>query len=497
MILRPSQRLQRAWPAADQAEQAKLNNRFSPPQPLGDFIDPDPVRWIQNHFYIPETKSPLQLRPYQIAVLRKALTPGADGLFPYSIILWGDVKKSAKSTVAAAVALWRACQVDWGQVVIVANDLKQADSRVGYYIRRAIELHPTLGEKIKVVRNEVKLPNRTLIEAVAIDPSGEAGGNADMVVYSELWGAHETAKQRMWTETTLPPGKFGKAFRWVETYAGFSGEAVLLEGLYLLAKREGQPVDIFPGLDVWEVPATRMLAMWNTEGRMPWHTPEYYAQEEGVLVPNEFLRVHKNQWVTSEDIFVPIEWWDSCRGDIPEYSGESMVVALDAAVSGDSFAMIGVTRHPVDYDSIVVRYSQRWMPPKNGKIDFQGTEDNPGPELELRRLIDRYHVIQVAYDPTQLEDMAGRLGKEGIAWFRSFSQAAERLVADSELRIKIRERKVIHGGDPQLREHIQNANAKVDEDEHKIRIVKRSDLLKIDMAVALSMGSKECMRLNL
>jgi len=497
LISRPSLRLRRAWPAADTADQIRRDNRERPPQPLANFIDPDPVRWIQNHFYIPETKRPLELRPYQIAVLRKALTPGVDGLFPYSIVLWGDVKKSAKSTVAAAVALWRACQIDWGQIVIVANDLKQADSRVGYYIRRAIELHPTLGENIKIIRNEIKLPNRTLIESVAIDPSGEAGGNADMVVYSELWGAHEEAKKRMWTETTLPPGKFGKSFRWVETYAGYSGESVLLEGLYLQAKQEGKPINVFEGVDTWEVRSARMLAMWNTLGRMPWHTNDYYAQEEAVLLANEFLRVHKNQWVSSEDIFVPIEWWDACKGEIPDYAGESMVIALDAAVSGDSFAIVGLTRHPADYSTAIVRYSRRWMPPKGGKIDFQGTEEDPGPELELRRLIDNYNVVQVAYDPTQLEDMAGRLGKEGLAWFRPFTQASERLVADSELRIKIRERTMLHGGDPHLRDHIQNANAKVDEEEHKIRLIKRSELLKIDLAVALSMGTKETMRLNL
>lgn len=115
----------------------------------------------------------------------------------------------------------------------------------------------------------------------------------------------------------------------------------------------------------------------------------------------------------------------------------------------------------------------------------------------MRRLFQEYNIVQVAYDPKQLEDMAGRLGKEGLAWFRSFNQATERLVADSQLRTMIRERRIVHSGEPTLRDHIQNANAKIDEEQHKIRIVKRAEQLKIDLAVALSMGSKECMRLNL
>jgi phage terminase large subunit-like protein len=61
----------------------------------------------------------------------------------------------------------------------------------------------------------------------------------------------------------------------------------------------------------------------------------------------------------------------------------------------------------------------------------------------------------------------------------------------------IQERRIVHGGEPDLREHIGNANAEIDPEERKIRIVKRSELLKIDLAVAMSMANNEIMRLNL
>src|SRR5512139_248197 len=146
---------------------------------MRQFIDSDPIAWIDKHFYIPETKGILPLEPYQREAFRRALKVGDDGLFRFSIVLWSDCKKSAKSTIAAAVALWRAFQVEWGQIVIVANDLKQADSRVGFYLRRAIELNPEMRALCKVVQYKVTLPNHTIIEAVPIDPTGEAGGNAD------------------------------------------------------------------------------------------------------------------------------------------------------------------------------------------------------------------------------------------------------------------------------------------------------------------------------
>jgi hypothetical protein len=159
---------------------------------------PDPVEWIETNFYIPETNGPIKLYPYQQRCLREALSVGGDGLFKYSVIVWSDIKKSAKSTLAAAVALFMAYHRKWGQVVSVANDLKQADSRVAYYARRAIELNPKMRAECKIRNYKITFPNGTFFEAVPIDPTGEAGGNADMVIFSEAWGSSSKAQQSMW-----------------------------------------------------------------------------------------------------------------------------------------------------------------------------------------------------------------------------------------------------------------------------------------------------------
>ena len=84
-----------------------------------------------------------------------------------------------------------------------------------------------------------------------------------------------------------------------------------------------------------------------------------------------------------------------------------------------------------------------------------------------------------------------------MAWFRSFSQGTDRLLSDSQLYALIRERRFWHRREPELREHISNANAKLDDQDSKMRLVKRSENLKIDLAVAASMGSFELLRLNL
>lgn len=454
----------------------------------GVFEDPDPVRWMERHFRIPETPDNLlKLHPYQKAVLWEALMPRRGGDFPYSIVVWSDIKKSIKSTIAAAVALWRAWNTPWGSIKIVANDLKQADSRVSFYIRRAIELHPQMRELVKVKPSGyfMEFPNHARIESIPVDPKGEAGGNDDMVVFSELWAANNAAAQRLWTEMTLSPTKFGKSFRWVETYAGFSGESTLLEKLYLQGVVEGERLNwagnFDPALEIFKNDSSKMLCLWNGTPRLPWQTPEYYAQEEAVLHPMEFLRVHRNQWSVSTSAFVPIEWWDACRVDNlpPMDKNAPVILAADAAVSSDSFGLVMVSGSKGG-ENYAVRYTNAWRPPRNGKIAFEDVEN------EILRLITEYNVVELVYDPYQLEDMMGRLKRRLVARVFPFNQGKPRLIADKALFDLIRDRHIQHRGEVDLREHIGNANSAAEND--KLRIVKRSELLKIDLAVCLSMA---------
>lgn len=453
---------------------------------------PDPIAWIEEYFWIPETRGPLILDAYQKQALRMALEQDADGLYRYSTIIWSDIKKSAKSTIAAAVVLWRAFQLEWGSIYIIANDLKQADSRVAYYLRRAIMLNPEL-RKICTARNyKVTLPNHTFIEAIPIDPTGEAGSNADMVVFSELWGAHSKAQEQMWTETTLPPNKFGRSFRWVETYAGFRGASPLLERLYEQVVKDDQRLD--DDLEVYESPNARMFALWNTRPRLLWQTDEYYASEAATLLPSEFDRVHRNQWSDGgvERFLETMLWWDACREDLPPLDPyEPLVLAADAGVSNDSFALVGVSRHPSRPNDVAVRLVLQWLPPKGGKLDFDVIEET------ITKLCEELNVVMLTYDPYQLHQMMTGLHNRGVVYTDEFGQQSERLSADKQLLDLIMRRGLAQDGNAILRQAIDNADRKVDPESRKIRIVKRTESLKIDPAVAASMAVFRCLEMNL
>jgi phage terminase large subunit-like protein len=459
----------------------------------------DPIAWIEQNFYIPELNGPIQLMPYHKAVLREAFSKDEAGNFKYNLVVWGDIKKSIKSSIAAANALYRGYHLEWGSIKIIANDLKQADSRVAFYLRRAIEMNPGLNG-IKQTGYKTVFPNHTTIEAIPIDPSGEAGGNDDLIVFSELWAAKHKAMEQMWTEMTLSPTKFGRSQRWIETYAGFSGESPILERLYERGIK-GEHLDLsytdssgFNDLTGLEVYATDgLLMLWNTVPRCPWQTQAYYDEEEATLLPTEFVRVHRNQWASSTSKFVERIWWDACYEPLPPLTKDQpAILAVDASKGSedqkyiaDCFAVVMVTRHPSNSDYAAIRYCGIWQAERGKLLDYEPIED------EIKRLCSEFSIVELAYDPHQLHDMMTRLKREGVANTKEFNQGAPRLKSDRQLRDIIINRRIAHDGNPLLTQHIDNANV-VSHGEEGIRLIKRQDTLKIDAAVALSMAVNRC-----
>lgn len=229
---------------------------------------------------------------------------------------------------------------------------------------------------------------------------------------------------------------------------------------------------------------------------------EDYVESRGSSLTEAQKRVRLfGEWEDEEtpNLFLEsISMWDRLQQPVPSLDqSTSVVLAVDGAVTRDHFAIVGVSRDPANSEDMLVRLVKVWVPPKNGKIDFMGTEENPGPELFLRDFCANHNVVTIVYDRTQLHDMMSRLMRDGVAWCQEFSQMTPRTVADQMLYDYILQGRIHHDGNGTLREHIQNAGASVDDGGRKRRIVKIRARKKIDAAVALSMAVYECARLNI
>lgn len=474
---------------------------------IDDWLDEnylvDRPRNMQNAAILPAGN--IQLADYQRKVLKEALSRNSDGKLNYSTIVWSEPKKSGKTAIAAGVALYMAEHSTASHIYCLANDGKQSKDRIFQAMARCMQLHQIHGgiyKTNKVVWNPptIRFANGSKVEAIPCDAAGEAGAEPLMTVWSEMWGYAQQHKERLWSEMTIPPTLYGYAMRWIESYAGYEDESTILWNLYDAGVNQGRRHPGFPDLPVWINDRSRQLTFWSEEHRMPWQTQEYYDNEAVLLLPNEFLRIHKNQWVTSTtSLFDDIHYWDRCANpDIAKalLPGDNtpMVVAIDASVSGDCSAIIGVTRHPDDgWDDpvrrVVERYIGVWYPPKGGKLNYTYTL-----EPAIKKLADDYNIYKFVYDPYQLHKMCTDLRIDGVGAFQEFSQHGRRLAADKQLYDMIIHRQYIHSGAGVTRQHAMNTAAKT-EGRH-IRFIKKSGGRPIDLMVAASMCADEILRLN-
>jgi len=440
----------------------------------------DVAEFIQREMVISETNQPLILHPEQADVLR-AMSHKTNGLYDYALWLYSAPKKSGKTTIGAAVALWQAWQVPNGFVYIIGNDLSQADNRMMESIRYAITHNPRFKNRARIIRNTIYLDNGTKLQSIPVDPKGEAGMNPTGLFWTEAWGAMGTKPELLWSEAVLSPTRAGKSFKFVESYAGFEGESLILERLYKSIIKGGRPHDTIPELYT----KGESIGYWCTRRYMDWQVknPQYYINEENEKTPQEFARIHSNVWASATQAFVPNEWVRACQSEYSLNAGEGVIIGVDAATSSDCFSVVMCSRRGND---VYVHYSRVWYPPKGDTIDFRE------PEAEIRRLIHEYNVVECCFDPYQLHSLMTNIRDEEFVNVRPFPQGGDRLLSDMRLYTLIRERKLHHHGDADLVQHISNADADISKEENKLRIVKRSQDLKIDAAVSLSMSAHRC-----
>lgn len=223
-------------------------------------------------------------------------------------------------------------------------------------------------------------------------------------------------------------------------------------------------------------------------------SPGFAEQRAQTLTEAEKRVLLLAQWEDIDDVerFLPsITLWDACQVVLPALDRRTpLILAADAAVSGDTFGLIGISRHPSIQGAVAVREVRAWEPKKGEQLNFQDIEE------EIKDFCQSFNVLLIAYDPYQLHQMM--TGLRTSSKMRNGSdfpgvrtvevkQGAERLIADKQLLDLILNKRVFHGDDKLLRQHLDNADRKLDQD-RKLRIVKREDKLKIDLAVALSMA---------
>lgn len=437
-----------------------------------------PTDFIEQVLRDPETGRAFRLLPCERRFLEHAYKRNDQGRFIFPEQVYATPKKTGKTTFSAMHLLLTTLVYGgpFAEGYCLANDLEQARGRVFEACRRIVEASPYLVREANVTNRAIEFPAiGATITAIASDYAGAAGANPTISAFDELWAFTSERSQRLWDEMVpVPTRKI--SCRLVTTYAGFEGESELLEELY----KRGLGLHTV-GLDLHA--GDGLLMFWTHEPQAPWQTQEWIEQMRSQLRPNAFLRMIENRFVTSEETFVEMQWWDACTTgrQVPADASMPVWVGVDASVKHDSTGIAVCT-----WDKAVKKVrlvSHRiFQPSPDDPIDFENTIEDAVLGVKAR-----YRLREVRYDPMQMVSTAQRLTRQGVKMVE-FPQSPGNITAASQNLYEL-----IQGGglvaypDEQVRLAVQRAVAL--ETSRGWKITKEKSSHKVDVVVALGMAA--------
>jgi phage terminase large subunit-like protein len=230
---------------------------------------------------------------------------------------------------------------------------------------------------------------------------------------------------------------------------------------------------------------------------MPWQTQEYYDEQMDSLRPAAFLRLHMNQWVTSHEQFIPVEWYDraakSYHAPITIWNDHPfryfpITVAVDAGIKRDTTALVGIG-YDAKRGKVGLAFHKIWTPAPGDQVDLDLTV-----EKELLELYNKYNIASIVYDPTHLLQTMLRLKKKGLPT-NEFPQTLPNMTSASQLLFELfknNNMELYH--DDVMRRHIQMAVAETTSRGFRIVRSKVSKKHQIDSAIALAMACYDAIK---
>lgn len=438
---------------------------------------------------------PFRLLPFQRDVLDDIYRVDAAGRRLRRTYLLGLPRKSGKSQLGAAVALYHliADRSDSAPLVIsAAGDRAQARLVFGE-AARMVRGHPDLAAACRVYRDviECSLSGGTY-RVVSADHGLAQGYGPSMVVFDEY---HVFGDDRLYTALQMGSGARRQPLTLVISTAGHDLDGPLgrLYSYGLTVKghrRNGGPHDgevddhAFgmtwwgpePGesvdpddADTWQ----RFNPAWDILNH------EEMAAARRVTHESQFIRYRLNGWTSTAESWLPHGAWDKLTDKgRPFRPVDELVVGFDGAWKGDSTALVGVRLADMHMQVLGC-----WEAPVG---DPHWRVPAADVLARIREVCDVYTVRELCADPYRWEETLRSVAESGVAPVVEFptNSIARMVPATQQLYDAVMDGTVTHDGDARLARHIGNAVAKSDARGVRISKEYKSSRAHIDLAVA-------------
>jgi phage terminase large subunit-like protein len=437
----------------------------------------DPIAFIEECLIDPESNKPFVLSEAERWFLKFAFQLDADGRLKYPEMVFGAIKKSGKTTLAAIIMITMILLFGgrFAEGFCIANDLEQAAGRVFAMIKRIIAASPLLKSEAKITADKILFPALDAsIIALASNAASAAGANPTFTVADELWAATSERSRRLFDEMVPSPARKVSG-RLVVSYAGFSGESVLLEEIY---NRGMALPEIGPNLHAGE----GMLFAWHTGPISPWQTPAWIEQMRASLRPAQFARMIENRFISAESTFVDMAQWDACVVPTltPSRERQPVWIGIDASAKLDSTALVCVGFNKQNQTVQLVQHKV-FTPSPGNPVDFEQVE---------RTILDwskQFFIRKVLIDPWGMTSTAQRLAKAHIRIEDFATTQANLTQITSNLFSLITEKRLVLYPDAGMR--LAASRAVVSEGARGFKIDKVRHVHHIDVIISLAMAA--------
>lgn len=422
----------------------------------------------------------LQFTAWQKWLLRALYERDDRGRLRYRRALIGLPRKQGKSLMGSAIAVYSMIAGEPGaEVYAVAGDRQQA--RIIFNeAKQQVLGSPMLSEVTKVYRDALEMPRfGSVFRVLSSEFKSQAGLNPSTVLFDELWNQPDP---ELFDQMSLGSGARLEPMVISITTAGFDLDS-LAGRLYHYGKQiaTGEVVDPSFGFWWWEAAPDC-----DINDRSQWYkanpnVAEGLLSEEDLEVASKqttesaFRRWRLNQWVRTQESWLPAGTWEACRGDAGLKETLPIWVGVDMALKHDSVAV--VIAQP--QEAGVVLRSKIWQPAEEG-LDVLAVE------RFLRELHNRYEVREFAYDPAYFQRSAEALIDDGLPMVE-YPQSSQRMVpACGHAYELIVNRKVIHDGTATFTDQVLSAAQRVTD--QGWRLSKGKSKRKIDACIAMVMA---------
>ena len=450
-----------------------------------------------------------------------------DGTRQFTTAYVEITKKSGKSELAAAIALYMLCGdgEQRAEVYGCAADRDQA-SLVFDVSCDMVRLNDALNKRCEIRPSRKTIhfnPTNSVYKALSAEVAGKSGVNVSALIFDELWVQKDRKFFDMMTKGTSDARK--NPLHFIITTAGTDTHSICYE-LHQKAKDiiEGRKIDptfypVIYGADenddwtdekVWEK-ANPSLNITISVDKVR------AACESAKLIPSEenaFRQLRLNQWVKQTVRWMPMASWDACNFPIneDELQGRVCYGGLDLSSTTDltSFALVFPPQDEDDKYIVLVYY---WIPEET--LDLRVRRDHVPYDLWQRQgyimttegnvihygyiekfienLNTKFNIKEIAYDRWGSVQMTQNLENVGFTVVPFGQGFKDMSPPTKELMKLVLEKKIAHGGHPVLRWNVDNICIRTDP-AGNIKADKEKSTEKIDGAIATIMALDRAIR---